>query len=86
MSNLVCLANEPNAGATGAASELTAGVGGPPTTPTRGELRIETLVMCDCQKYAERPPHTCPFAEEVRGDLTECTCCADCESLCAEGI
>lgn len=39
----------------------------------------------DCSK--PQAPHTCPFAEEIRGDTTTlCTCSRDAEHECAMDI
>ena len=40
---------------------------------------------CTCDK-GEYTPHPCPFAQEIDGDDTECTCCPYCEQLCADAI
>ena len=40
-----------------------------------------------CSNEAVATPHTCPFKEDVDGDSsTLCTCCASCESDCADEI
>lgn len=31
-------------------------------------------------------PHTCPFAEEIRGSYELCNCCEECEHNCAMDI
>lgn len=31
-------------------------------------------------------PHTCPFAEEISGNMALCTCCDECMHQCAMDI
>jgi hypothetical protein len=40
---------------------------------------------CSCGNDAEEE-HTCPYAEELHGDETLCTCCYECQHQCAMDI
>lgn len=48
------------------------------------------VVMCNGSEYCDNPdalPHTCPIAEELRGDSeTLCTCCPQCERQCGMDV
>lgn len=40
---------------------------------------------CRCGKVGTEM-HTCPFAEEIYSDSTECNCCDICAGNCADDI
>lgn len=43
----------------------------------------------DCQwKHAARPPHQCPYDQEMAGGDTDttCDCCSACERECSDDI
>ncbi|OPZ35842.1 MAG: hypothetical protein BWY99_02145 [Synergistetes bacterium ADurb.BinA166] len=43
--------------------------------------------MCDsCGKNRCTELAPCPFKSEIRGDLTECACCYECQKACADEI
>ena len=45
------------------------------------ETEYDELDKCTCdEEYHE--PHLCPFATEIHGDSTLCTCCPFCEDNC----
>ena len=39
-----------------------------------------------CTKPASDESHPCPYAQEINDDDSECNCCEDCESECADDI
>jgi len=46
-----------------------------------------TGIKCDqCGRLTGVEKHTCPFAEEVNDDNTECNCFPDCEEYCRDNI
>ena len=45
---------------------------------------VETCQACGAKA---KPPHSCPYREEICGDFSKiCTCCAECQSRCAQDI
>lgn len=48
------------------------------TSPAKGEL-------CGCGAAAETL-HTCPYSEEISGDMVLCNCCAACQKNCSDDI
>lgn len=49
---------------------------------------LQVAPTCACGTGNATPtPHTCPHAEDLRGDVkTLCSCCAECTRACAEDI
>jgi hypothetical protein len=42
---------------------------------------------CKCENNFGREDHLCPFRTEINDDhITECNCCQDCTSNCADDI
>ena len=43
---------------------------------------------CKCKVNAAKAPHSCPYAEEIKGndDPEYCTCCDDCRYECCMDI
>lgn len=42
----------------------------------------------NCKKSPATEPHGCPYAEEIEGDANPeyCTCCKECEQVCADEV
>lgn len=41
--------------------------------------------LCKCGKVGSKP-FPCPYGQELFNDNTECNCCPDCSSTCANDI
>ena len=58
-----------------------------PVLTLRGWLSEYDPGCSRCHKNPASEPHTCPYAEDINGDSeTQCDCCADCTSECADDI
>lgn len=43
--------------------------------------------LCEqCEEEQGRPPHPCPYKEDVNNNNDECNCCDKCERECAMDI
>lgn len=50
-------------------------------------VSVQPIEGCGCGEHQQKPPHPCPFKEEIHGDEDAlCTCCEDCAHECAMDI
>jgi len=50
-----------------------------------GHQKNSTDDKCKCGVSSQAAPHLCPYSE-IDGDMTLCTCCKSCTSICANEI
>lgn len=56
-------------------------------TRKKAAIEKEKDMCCKCGKKSAEPDHTCPYRDEINGDIkTLCDCCYSCMGECADEI